>query len=73
MANLISAQNTRKVEKLVRRAAAAKFGRGKARPVFEHDHWWVIVDGKDGDEQIFDVVDSSPSVADTGLSFEQVS
>lgn len=73
METLLSAQNTRKVEKLVRRAAAAEFGRGKARPVFEHDHWWIIIDDADGDEQIFDVVDSYPSVADTGLAFEQVS
>ena len=69
---LISTQNTRKVEKLVRRAAAAEFGRGKAQPVYEHGHWWITVANDDGDE-IYDVVDSYSSVADTGLSFEQVS
>lgn len=72
MSKLLTEQNTRKVERLVRTAAAAKFGRGKSRPWFEHGQWWVIVDGAETDE-IYSVVDSSPSIANTGLDFEQVS
>ena len=69
---LLSTQNTRKVEKLVRKAATEKFGRGKAHPVFEHDHWWVTVYDSEMNETIYDVVDSYPSIADTGLSFERL-
>lgn len=69
MTKLLSTQETMKVERLVKRAAAVEFGRGKASPVFEHGHWWVTLPNG----AIYDVVDSYPSVADTGLSFEQVS
>ena len=72
MTKLLTEQNTRKVERLVLSAAAAKFGRGKARPYFEHDQWWVIVPGAEDDE-IYSIVDSHPSIANTGLDFEQVS
>jgi hypothetical protein len=71
MSELLSTQNTRKVEKLVRRAATERFGRGKAKPHYEHGHWWVVLDDPEGDEIFYDVVDSYPSVADTGLSFER--
>lgn len=70
---LLTEQNTKKVERLVIKAAAQEFGRGKGRPYFEHGQWWVIVTDSEGDEQIYSVVDSSPSIAGTGLSFEQVS
>lgn len=70
--SLLTEQNTRKIERLVITAAAAKFGRGKARPYFEHGQWWVIVPGTEDDET-YSVVDSSPSIANTGLDFEQVS
>jgi hypothetical protein len=69
---LLSTQNTSKVEKLVRKAAAAKFGCGKAKPHYEHGHWWVVLDDAEGDEVFYDVVDSYPSVANTGLSFERL-
>ena len=72
MPKLLSEQNTPKVEKLIRTAAAARFGRGKAKSFFEHDHWWVTVENEEGDDQYFDVVDSSPSIANTGLDFEPV-
>jgi hypothetical protein len=72
MDELLSTQNKEKVRKLVVRAAAAKFGRGKARPVFEHGQWWVQVPDPDGDRDLtFSVVDAEPSVAGTGLDFEE--
>jgi hypothetical protein len=61
---LLSARDTRKVEKLVRSAAATHFGRGRARPFFEHGHWWVDVGGR------FYVVDARPGVGGLGLDFE---
>lgn len=69
---LLSTQETMAVERLIRRAAAVQFGRSKAQkatPVFEHGHWWITLPNG----AIYDVVDSSPSIAGTGLSFEQVS
>lgn len=38
---LITSQDTRASEKKVRSAAARYFGRGKARPFYEHGQWWV--------------------------------
>jgi hypothetical protein len=71
---LITERQTTTSERLVIRAAAAKFGRGKARPCFEHGQWWVIVPDLDEDrDAVYSVVDSEPSIADTGLDFEQVS
>jgi hypothetical protein len=64
---LLSTQDSPRVEKIVRRAAAAHFGRGQAVPFFEHDQWWVDVDG-----QFYSVVDHVPGVGGTGLSFERI-
>jgi hypothetical protein len=75
MANgeLVTERNTSRVERLVRKAAAKQFGRGKARPVYEHGHWWVLVyDKEEARDVTFDVVDAEPGISDTGLDFEQV-
>lgn len=73
MAKLLSSQQTQKVERLIKRAAFVAFGGAKSkRPVFEHGHWWLIVTYADGQERTFDVVDSYPSIADTGLQFEEL-
>lgn len=70
---LLSTQQTPKVERLIRRAAFVQFGGAKIKdPFFEHGHWWLRVQYADGGERTFDVVDSYPSVADTGLSFEEL-
>jgi hypothetical protein len=62
---LLSARDTAKVEKLVRRAAAVKFGRGKARPFFEHGRWFVEVGNR-----FYAVEDYRPGLDGTGLDFE---
>jgi hypothetical protein len=62
---LLSARDTPKIERLVRSAAATRFGRGKARPFFEHGQWWVDVNGR-----FYAVVDSRPGVGGLGLDFE---
>jgi len=62
---LISSQDTRKAEKIIRSAAAAKFGRGRADLFFEHGHWWATV----GD-RTYDVVDAIPGVDGLGIDFE---
>jgi len=70
----LTTQNTNKAEQAVLKAARAKFGRRKSlhiRPVFEHGHWWIIVDDHDKDvdegQATFDVVNTN-----NGLDFEQV-
>ena len=62
---LPSTRNDKTTEKKVRSAAAARFGRGRVNPFFEHGHWWVE-DLRTGAQ--YDVID----VAD-GFAFEQVS
>jgi len=62
---LKSSTETKAVEKLVRSAAAERFGRGQAVPVFEHGQWWVDVDGA-----LYSVVDARPGIGRTGLDFE---
>lgn len=64
---LLSARDTTKVEKLVRRAAAVKFGRGKARPFFEHGQWFVEVGNR-----TYSVADYRPGLDGTGLDFEEL-
>lgn len=64
-------RNSKRTELLVRSAAAQRFGRGKARPVFEHGQWWVLVEGEE-DTRTFSVVDSTPGIGTTGLDFEEV-
>ena len=69
-AELKTEQNTPAIERLIRSAAAERFGRGKARPVFEHGQWYVTVRGAE-DDAIFSVVDASPGIGTTGLDFEE--
>lgn len=52
MTDLPSAQNTRAMERRIRRACNALGYRGDL--VFEHGHWWLTLD----DGSIFDVVDA---------------
>jgi len=62
---LKSSTETKAVEKLVRSAAAERFGRGQAVPIFEHDRWFVDVDGA-----LYAVVDARSGIGTTGLDFE---
>lgn len=62
---LTSTRETAAAERLVRRAAAAKFGRGKARPFYEHGQWFVEVGSR-----MYAVADYRPGVDGTGLDFE---
>lgn len=71
MSDLLSGQNTPKVERLVNKAAARKFPRVRRNVFFEHGHWWLRLIHKD-DDQTFDVVDAEPSIANTGLDFEEL-
>lgn len=65
---LRSQRATDKVEAEVKEAADIHFGTDKARPVYEHGHWWVIVDDPEEDrEVIYDVVDTQQ-----GFDFERV-
>jgi hypothetical protein len=60
-----STSETKAVEKAVRSAAAERFGRGRAVPVFEHGQWHVDVDGA-----LYSVVNARPGIGTTGLDFE---
>lgn len=60
-------RNTKSMERLVKSAAAQKFGRGKARPIFEHGQWFIWVD-----DCCFSVVDAIPGIGNTGLDFEEL-
>jgi hypothetical protein len=64
---LKSSTETKAVEKLVRSAAAERFGRGQAVPFFEHGQWFVDVDGA-----YYSVVDARPGIGTTGLEFEEL-
>lgn len=64
---LKSTTETKAVEKLVRSAAAERFGRGQAVPFFEHGQWFVDVDGA-----FYSVVDARPGIGRTGLDFEAI-
>jgi len=73
MGDLVSERDTERVRKLVIRAAASEFGRGRAKPVFEHGHWWVLVFDEEQDRDVtYAVVDAEPGILDTGLDFERV-
>lgn len=70
---LLSEQPTQRVERLIKRAAFIAFGGVKRKDAFfEHGHWWLRITYADGQERTFDVVDSYPSIADTGLQFEEI-
>jgi len=62
---LISSQDTPKAERLIRSAAAAKFGRGRADLFFEHGQWWATVGSRS-----YSVVDAIPGVDHLGIDFE---
>jgi hypothetical protein len=70
MSMLLTEQNTKKVGNLVLKAARVKFRTRKVgQSHFEHGQWWYC--HPDGSQ--YSVVDSEPSIANTGLDFEQVS
>ena len=57
----------------MRSAAAVRFGRGKASPVYEHGQWFVSVwDEDEGQDRTYSVVDSRPGIGRTGLDFEDL-
>lgn len=62
---LISSQDTPKAERIIRSAAAAKFGRGRADLFFEHDQWWATVGSR-----TYSVVDAIPGFDGLGIDFE---
>lgn len=68
--DLPSTQNTRAMERKIRRACNALGYRGHL--VYEHGHWWLLLD----DGSTFDVVDAgglpSANVVD-GFALERVS
>ncbi len=70
---LITSQNSAKAARLVRSAAAQRFGRGRARLVYEHGQWWVIIDSPADDwPRNFSAVDADPGIGATGVDFEEV-
>lgn len=71
--DLVSERKAPRVLGLVKRAAAKAFGPRKARPFYEDGHWWVVVFDTDRKRDVvYDVVDSEPGMADTGLDFDRV-
>jgi hypothetical protein len=62
---MISSQDTAKAERIIRSAAAAKFGRGRADLFFEHDQWFATVGSRS-----YSVVDAIPGVNRLGIDFE---
>jgi hypothetical protein len=66
---LLSEQNTRAVERLVKRAARSKLGLGLVT-FFEHDQWWVE---RKATGAVWSVCDAmGPGTVD-GFDFERVS
>lgn len=64
---LITSENTRRAEKAVRSAAAAKFGRGGRKDFFfEHGQWWLTID-RDDETDTYSAVDTN-----LGIDFERV-
>jgi hypothetical protein len=70
---LKSTVNNKATQKKVKTAANKFFGHRKARPVFEHGHWWVTWydENKDG-QRSFDVVDAEGPGSVNGFGFEEV-
>ena len=64
---LASQQNTRAMEKRIRRVVRELGYRGDL--VFEHGHWWLTLP----DGSIFDVVDQQGGNAIDGFALERVS
>lgn len=67
MGALPSTQNTRAIERRIRRACRAWGYRGDL--VYEHGHWWLTLP----DGAIFDVVDAEGAGAIDGFALERVS
>lgn len=64
---LPSTQNTRAIERRIRRVCSDLGYRGEL--VYEHGHWWLTL--RDG--SIFDVVDAQGGDAIDGFALERVS
>lgn len=64
---LPSTQNTRTIERRIRRACNQLGYRGAL--VYEHGHWWLTL----GDGSIFDVVDADGHGSIDGFALERVS
>ena len=63
---LLSVSHTTRAEKIIRGAAAAKFGRQKLDDLFfEHGQWYASVRGR-----TYSVVDAIPGVDYRGVDFE---
>lgn len=65
-------RNSRNMERQIRSAAARKFGRSKARLVFDHGQWWALVDDETGHrDRVFSVVDAEGPGTYGGFDFEE--
>jgi hypothetical protein len=67
---LVTSQDTRKSERLVRSVARAQFGRKFYDAFYEHGQWWVSV-GPTG-ERTYAAVDSVPGFDGRGVAFEAI-
>lgn len=61
---------TVRAQRLVRKAAVARFGRGKTQLDYRFGYWFVTVYNVDGDVAAqFVAIDRAPGVARTGVEF----
>lgn len=69
---LISSTNTRKAERIIRGAAAVRFGRGRTVLFYEHGQWFATIRqrGHMLTDEVYSVVDSIPGVDHRGIDFE---
>lgn len=67
---LITSQNTRSAERLIRSVAKMKFGRRFFDAFYEHGQWWVSV-GPTG-ETFYSAVDAYPGFDGRGVNFEEI-
>ncbi len=69
--NVVRANHaTERAKRLVRKAAVARFGRGKTRLDYRFGYWFVTVYNVDDDVVAqFVAIDRSPGVARTGVDF----
>jgi len=66
---LLTETNTRAVERRIRKAAHARFGRRRIQTDFEHGQWWITI--LDTGAQ-YSVEDAESGSAIDGIDFEQV-
>jgi len=67
---LLSADRSKAAQARIRKAAASRFGRGKAHLFFQDGQWFARGDLlKFENEQTYAVVDEQPGVSDTGVDF----